>query len=96
MFGLGNLFYVILLLTNSVAILNEERFLKRLGLSDSQSNYNNNSYGGQQFTTTSSSVQDNNTMFARVIQLIRAIQTVLRIPLIIVNVLVVVYELIFG
>lgn len=74
---------MILLLINSIAILNEDRFLKRLGLGDT------NTYGGQQ-------VSDNGSAFARLIQLIRAIQTVLRIPLIVVNVLVVIYELILG
>ncbi|CDO51520.1 similar to Saccharomyces cerevisiae YER074W-A YOS1 Integral membrane protein required for ER to Golgi transport [Geotrichum candidum] len=33
MFGLGLLFYVIVLLLNSVAILSEDRFIMRIGLS---------------------------------------------------------------
>lgn len=37
MFGLGTLFYVIVLLLNAVSILHEDRFLKRLFGSDEPS-----------------------------------------------------------
>ncbi|CAR64362.1 Yos1p [Kluyveromyces lactis] len=72
-FGLGRLFYVVLLLINSIAVLSEERFLRRkttthhylpVGLG-SQSNQ---AVFGQQENTTKS----------KLVQLIGAVQTLLR------------------
>ncbi|CAI4060308.1 SKDZ05G1515 [Saccharomyces kudriavzevii ZP591] len=83
LFGLGRLFYVILLLINAVAVLNEERFLRRIGLG--RSNDEAPVFG-----------QDQNTTKSKVVQLIGAVQTLLRIPLIGINVLVIVYELLLG
>ncbi|CAI4038548.1 SMKI05G1585 [Saccharomyces mikatae IFO 1815] len=82
-FGLGRLFYVILLLINAVAVLSEERFLRRIGLG--RSNDEAPVFG-----------QDKNTTKSKVVQLIGAVQTLLRIPLIGINVLVIIYELILG
>ncbi|CCC70411.1 hypothetical protein NCAS_0E03410 [Naumovozyma castellii] len=82
-FGLGRLFYVILLLINAVAVLSEERFLRRIGLGRSS---NEQPVFGQEGNTTKS----------KVIQLIGAIQTLLRIPLIGINILVIGYELLLG
>ncbi|SCU91534.1 LADA_0F10550g1_1 [Lachancea dasiensis] len=82
-FGLGRLFYVFLLLINAVAVLSEERFLRRIGLG---SNSNQAPVFGQQEHSTKS----------KVIQLISSIQTLLRIPLIGINILVIVYELLLG
>ncbi|KAH3902737.1 Yos1p SCDLUD_000325 [Saccharomycodes ludwigii] len=74
-FGLGKLFYVILLLINSIAVLSEERFLRRIGLSsNANTSYNNNNnafYGSppaQEITARS-----------KLVSLISAIQTLLRI-----------------
>ncbi|CCH63129.1 hypothetical protein TBLA_0J01330 [Henningerozyma blattae CBS 6284] len=83
LFGLGRLFYVILLLINAVAVLNEERFLRRIGLGKSS---NDGPVFGQTENTTKS----------KVIQLISAVQTLLRIPLIGINILVIIYELVLG
>ncbi|KAK5782191.1 hypothetical protein RI543_000120 [Arxiozyma heterogenica] len=85
LFGLGKLFYVILLLINAVAVLSEERFLSRIGLGKSSNDANNGFYGQQENTTKS-----------KVIQLIGAVQTLLRIPLIGINILVIIYELLLG
>ncbi|CAR21225.1 Yos1p [Lachancea thermotolerans CBS 6340] len=82
-FGLGRLFYVILLLINAVAVLSEERFLSRIGLGSSASQAP--AFGQQENSTRS-----------KVVQLIGAIQTLLRIPLIGINILVIVYELLLG
>ncbi|EEU06491.1 Yos1p [Saccharomyces cerevisiae JAY291] len=85
LFGLGRLFYVILLLINAVAVLSEERFLRRsIGLG--RSNDETPVFG-----------QDQNTTKSKVVQLIGAVQTLLRsIPLIGINILVIVYELLLG
>ncbi|ODV73611.1 Yos1p [Cyberlindnera jadinii NRRL Y-1542] len=80
MFGLGRLFYVILLLVNAVAVLNEERFLNRLGFLNSQPAF------GQPETTA----------LSRLMNIVSSVQTVMRMPLIIVNVVVILYELILG
>ncbi|CAL9734659.1 protein transport protein Yos1p [Monosporozyma servazzii] len=84
LFGLGRLFYVILLLINAVAVLSEERFLSRIGLGKSSTDASN--VFGQQESSTKS----------KVVQLIGAVQTLLRIPLIGINVLVIIYELLLG
>ncbi|CCF60714.1 hypothetical protein KAFR_0L01060 [Kazachstania africana CBS 2517] len=83
LFGLGRLFYVILLLINAVAVLSEERFLSRIGFGK---NANEAPAFGQQENTTKS----------KVVQLIGAIQTLLRIPLIGINILIIIYELVLG
>ncbi|CCE66229.1 hypothetical protein TPHA_0P00710 [Tetrapisispora phaffii CBS 4417] len=83
LFGLGKLFYVILLLINAVAILSEERFLSRIGL-------------GRSTNAGPSFGQDENTTKSKVIQLIGAVQTLLRIPLIGINIIVIIYELLLG
>ncbi|EIM22734.1 ER to Golgi transport protein Yos1, partial [Wallemia mellicola CBS 633.66] len=75
---IGNILYISLLLTNSVAILNEERFLAKIGWTQS-----NNLYQEQ-------------TVKTRLINLISAVRTLMRFPLIILNIIVIVYELLFG
>ncbi|KAJ2079181.1 hypothetical protein H4R20_004740 [Coemansia guatemalensis] len=80
MFGFGTLFYVILLLLNGVAILNEERFLARIGWARNSAEL----YG------------DTESIKAKLINLISAVRTLMRIPLIAVNVVVIVYALVLG
>ncbi|KIM25951.1 hypothetical protein M408DRAFT_330937 [Serendipita vermifera MAFF 305830] len=91
---MGNLYsqvrelaYVFILLTNAVAILNEERFLARIGWSSSQAVQQ--TYNGYEQTPE----QD---IKARLIHLITAVRTLLRIPLIALNTIVIAYELAFG
>ncbi|AAS51186.1 ACL042Wp [Eremothecium gossypii ATCC 10895] len=81
-FGLGKLFYVILLLVNAVAVLSEERFLRRIGLG---SKSNQPVFG-----------QAENSTKSKLVHLISAVQTLLRIPLIGINILVILYELVLG
>ncbi|KAJ3297053.1 Yos1-like protein [Rhizoclosmatium globosum] len=78
----GTLFYVSVLLVNAIAILNEQRFLARIGLSEQA--YQQSNFGNEQ------------TVTLKVINLISAVRTLLRIPLIVVNILIIVYELILG
>ncbi|KAF2754204.1 Yos1-like protein [Pseudovirgaria hyperparasitica] len=82
-FGLGNLFYVFILLTNAVAVLSEDRFLARIGWGSSAQA---DQFGGP----------DTASFKAKMINLISSIRTVMRIPLIAINTLVIVYELILG
>ncbi|KAI8821457.1 Yos1-like protein [Fimicolochytrium jonesii] len=80
--SIGTLFYVILLLINAVAILHEERFLARIGLAHSSSQAQ---FGDQ-----------TQTVKYKIINLISAIRTLLRFPLVAINIVIIVYELIFG
>ena len=77
MFGLGSVFYTLLLFINAIAVLDQERFLARVGL-------------------TSASYHDPNSIKSQLVNLISAIRTLLRFPLIVLNSLVIVYELLLG
>ncbi|KAK9459165.1 Yos1-like protein [Lipomyces oligophaga] len=83
MFGLGKLLYVILLLINSIAVLSEDRFLARIGWSTVQQDPG---FGNP----------DSTSIKNRLINLISAVRTLMRIPLIGINTIVIVYELILG
>ncbi|KAI0307103.1 Yos1-like protein [Multifurca ochricompacta] len=96
MLFLGGIFYIGLLLINAVAVLSEDRFLARIGWSSVQppnnvgfhQNYDHNgSYGNP--------IQDIGVK-GRLINLISAVRTVMRIPLIGINIVVIIYELILG
>ncbi|EDP43171.1 hypothetical protein MGL_2767 [Malassezia globosa CBS 7966] len=67
MLGLGTVLYVALLLVNSIAILNEERFLSRIGWST-----NPRSLHGLDGAASESSVKQ------RLIHLISAVRVLLR------------------
>ncbi|WPK26958.1 hypothetical protein PUMCH_004329 [Australozyma saopauloensis] len=89
MFGLGKLLYVVVLCVNGIAILSEDRFLNRIGwglLQTLQSQFQNQ-YGMQ---AADASIK------SRLVTLIGAIRTLLRFPLIFVNVLIILYEVPFG
>ncbi|PYH74237.1 YOS1 family protein [Aspergillus vadensis CBS 113365] len=83
-FGLGKLVYVIILLINSLAVLSEDRFLARIGWGRTQ----NDPAFGANYDTTS--------VKAKTINLIASVRTVMRIPLIVINTIIIVYELILG
>lgn len=91
MFGLGRLLYVIVLSVNGIAVLSEDRFLNRIGWGQlaTQANQFQNQYGMLP-TANDASIK------SRLVTLISAIRTLLRLPLIVVNVLIVLYELILG
>lgn len=96
MLGLGTVFYFALLLINSIAILNEERFLSR-GASLLTVGWSPNSVAiDQGFAGGDPGVK------TRLVQLISAVRVLLRsacvltVPLIIVNTIVIVYELVLG
>ncbi|KAJ3153242.1 hypothetical protein HDU89_000871 [Geranomyces variabilis] len=80
--SLGTILYVCLLFINAIAVLHEERFLARIGLGTLASQ--------SQFGDQSASIK------YKLINLISAIRTLLRFPLVGINIIVIVYELIFG
>lgn len=89
MFGFGKLLYVIVLSVNGIAVLSEDRFLNRVGWG---------SAGAQpQFQNQYGMASNNDASIkVRIIALITSIRTLLRLPLIAVNVLIILYEMIFG
>jgi len=95
---LGTILLVSLLFINAIAILNEERFLAGIGLASTsrqtrettnvgynQGGYDQAGYGDQDIG-----------MKARLIDLISAVRTLMRIPLIPINIVVILYELVWG
>lgn len=100
MFGIGSLLYAVLFFINGVAVLSEDRFLARIGWSTKSINNSNNNaaaqYGYGDYNMTGSNSSIDNGIKARIINLINATRTLLRIPLIVVNILVIIYELVLG
>lgn len=84
LFGLGNLFYVSILLVNAVAVLSEDRFLARIGWGNAPTEP---SFGGS---------NDAASVKGKLVNLISSVRTLMRIPLIVINTLVIVYELVLG
>ncbi|KAF8351465.1 ER-to-golgi transport membrane protein [Amanita rubescens] len=93
---LGTILKVALLLINSIAVLNEERFLARIGwLSTPQQPRDTNSVY-QAYDQSSYGATQDVGIKARLIDLISAVRTLMRIPLIIINIIVIIYELLLG
>ncbi|KAI9244458.1 Yos1-like protein [Phascolomyces articulosus] len=80
--GLGQLFYAVLLFINAIAVLSEERFLARIG------------WSGQ--VDPGFGVEQSQSVKYKIVNLISAVRTLMRIPLIAINVIVIVYELLLG
>ncbi|GAA6000563.1 hypothetical protein JCM10207_004552 [Rhodosporidiobolus poonsookiae] len=105
-FGLGSVAYFALLMINAVAVLNKDRFLAPLGLttsSFSQANQQQQQAGpyGAGFDAYGMPVQPQYggqevSVKQRAVQLVDAVRTLMRIPLIPINIVVIVYELLFG
>ncbi|KAI5951817.1 hypothetical protein KGF54_004892 [Candida jiufengensis] len=96
MFGLGKLLYVVVLVINGIAVLSEDRFLNRIGWGSTTTTNNGNGIQNQfnQFQTG----LDNNegSIKTKLINLISAVRTLMRIPLIAVNIAIILYEIILG
>ncbi|GAA5933816.1 Yos1p [Sporobolomyces koalae] len=105
LFGFGSVAYFALLVINSIAVLSKDRFLAPLGLTTSHfqqqaqqaSNQAVDAYGmplGQMGVGG----QGNGEVGVKVraVQLVDAVRTLMRIPLIPINIAVIVYELLFG
>ncbi|KAM9880695.1 hypothetical protein VDGL01_05172 [Verticillium dahliae] len=83
MYLIGNFLYTHSLLINAVAILSEDRFLARINLSPA-------SYDPAFGQGADASVK------AKIINLIASVRTLMRIPLIGINTIVILYELVLG
>ncbi|KAF8204959.1 ER-to-golgi transport membrane protein [Pholiota molesta] len=105
LFGLGTVIYVSLLIINAIAILNEDRFLAKIGWiapprqvqgqmrdinTGFQQPYDPTAYGGAAQPPGEISVK------ARLVDLISAVRTLMRLPLIVFNTIVILYELVWG
>ncbi|KAF1986169.1 Yos1-like protein [Aulographum hederae CBS 113979] len=84
LFGFGGLIYVSVLLINAIAVLSEDRFLARIG------------WGSSSPDPTFGSPQDTQSVKAKIVNLIASVRTLMRIPLILINTLIIVYELVLG
>jgi hypothetical protein len=84
---LWNLFEATLLCLNAVCVLNEERFLSKFGFG--LKNPNNHLEGFGESSQVSSTK-------AQILHLIRSIRTVVKYPLIAINILIIVVKLILG
>ncbi|CCI73978.1 ECU09_0925 [Encephalitozoon cuniculi GB-M1] len=79
MFGLMSVVYGTLFLLNSIVILDEKRFLSRVGLPLSPEA--RNALGPTR---------------KKMVDLIRAVRTVMKIPLVVLNIVFIAYEAFFG
>ncbi|PHH86171.1 hypothetical protein CDD83_10627 [Cordyceps sp. RAO-2017] len=79
----GNFLYIAVLLINSVAVLSEDRFLARINLSPA-------SYDPAFGIGADASIK------AKIIHLIASVRTIMRMPLIFVNTIIILYELVLG
>lgn len=95
---IGTIIQVSLLIVNAIAILNEERFLAKIGwLSASRPVRDVNTSFQQSYDQTGYGAPGGDIgMKARLIDLISAVRTLMRIPLIIANIVVILYELVWG
>lgn len=82
MFGLGYIFYFALFMVNGIAVLSEDRFLNRIGWGTQRNQFQ--------------LLYEQEDVKTKIINLINAIRTVLRVPLIAINIVVIVYELVLG
>ncbi|KAF2869341.1 Yos1-like protein [Massariosphaeria phaeospora] len=82
LFGLGSLLYVSVLLINAIAILSEDRFLARIGWTTA----GDPGFGGQR----------DDSVKARLINLVSSVRTLMRIPLMFINTVMIVYLLVLG
>ena len=84
-FALYSLVQAIVLCLNAVCVLNEQRFLSKLSSSSSS---RHRGFGEENWNSPAASSQ--------ALHLIRAVQTVVKIPLIALNVMVMTVEVLFG
>jgi len=93
---LGKVFQVSLLLINAIAVLSEDRFLARLGWVSGQQQTVNTGYHQGYDQSGYGVAQVDVGLKARLIDLISAVRTLMRIPLIGFNIIVIIYELLLG
>jgi hypothetical protein len=93
---LGVVLYVTLLLINAMAILNEDRFLARIGWSSTQPSNVNAAFHQPYDQTGYGVAQPDVGVKVRLINLIGAVRTLMRIPLIGLNLVVIIYQVLLG
>ncbi|KAJ7283660.1 Yos1-like protein [Mycena rebaudengoi] len=94
---LGTVIYVSLLVINAMAVLSEDRFLARIGWASSPASTASGAFHQTYDPQTGYGVQQADAgMKARLIDLISAVRTLMRIPLIGFNIIIIVYELVLG
>jgi len=96
MLTIGTILYVALLLINAMAVLSEDRFLARIGWSSVQPQNTNAGFQQPYDQSGYGYAQQDVSVKVRIINLISAVRTLMRIPLIGLNLVVIVYELILG
>ncbi|KAI0347196.1 Yos1-like protein [Trametopsis cervina] len=98
MLTLGSILYVSLLLINAMAVLSEDRFLARIGWASTQvqAGQAQAGYGQAYGQAYDQAGQSDIGMKGRLINLISAVRTLMRIPLIALNLVIIGYELILG
>ncbi|KAF2217455.1 hypothetical protein CERZMDRAFT_92104 [Cercospora zeae-maydis SCOH1-5] len=87
LFSFGGLFQVSVLLINSLAVLSEDRFLARIGWGTSQQSEPTFGSGG---------MQDPTSLTAKFANLINSVRTLMRIPLIFLNIMIIIWAVAFG
>jgi len=99
MLGLGTILYVSLLLVNAMAVLSEDRFLARIGWASTPVQAGAAGYNqpyAQPYDQSGYAGQQDVGVKGRMINLISAVRTLMRIPLIGLNIVIIGYELILG
>ncbi|KAI9638225.1 ER-to-golgi transport membrane protein [Dioszegia hungarica] len=86
--------YISLLFTNAIAILNEERFLAKIGWSTRSAQAANAGFGHA--PNAYDAFGGEVSIKSKLVNLISATRTLMRIPLIVFNVVIIVYELLLG
>ena len=89
LFGFGKLIYICVLLTNAIAILSEDRFIARIGMGRAAMAQENVGFGAPR-------QNDPDSIRGKMLTLISSIRTLARVPLIVVNILIISYEILLG
>ncbi|KAF2750701.1 Yos1-like protein [Sporormia fimetaria CBS 119925] len=84
LFGLGGLLYVSVLLINAIAVLSEDRFLARIGWTATAADPG---FGAP---------RDDASVKARLVQFVSSVRTLMRIPLMFINTVLIIYLLVLG
>ncbi|GAA6005229.1 hypothetical protein JCM11491_002628 [Sporobolomyces phaffii] len=102
LFGFGSVAYFALLVVNSIAVLSKDRFLSPLGLTTShfhqqqQQQSGFDAYGMPTGQMGGGGGGPDVSVKMRAVQLVDAVRTLMRIPLIPINIAVIIYEILFG
>ncbi|ORC92225.1 uncharacterized protein TM35_000044390 [Trypanosoma theileri] len=100
-FSVGSIAQALLLCLNAMAILSERRFLSKYGLATDMIDQGNGGDGG--FTPTAfgtgdefGRVRQSSGFKAQLAKVLSSVRTLLRWPLILINITVIIFTLVFG